>query len=135
MEIQKLAQQYIYWPEVNNKYQSNMDISRVTIEEVFPLLQQRSTGTKTSVSNDIIRFYSLNEALAKARQDEHDVLSIDSVKLYDSYKKEIDNLSQKMFTYIFMICMMEARHCRDFNRFAEYKDNIHYEVSSLEYLN
>jgi pyruvate, orthophosphate dikinase len=133
MEIQKLAQQYIYWPEVKNKYQNNMDISQVTIEEIFPLLETRSTATKTSVSNDIIRFYSLNEALAKARQDEHDVLSVDSLKLYDAYKNEIDNLSQKMFTYVFMICMMEARHCQDFRRFIEYKDNIHYEISSFDY--
>jgi pyruvate,orthophosphate dikinase len=114
MEIQQLAKQYVYWPEVDNKYQKNVDLSKVKLSEIHPLLDAASEQNKEPVIRSIAKFYSLNEALAKIRNSENDILGPESMKLYQLYTQEIDKLSKDMFAYIFTICIMEARHCEDY---------------------
>jgi phosphohistidine swiveling domain-containing protein len=115
MEIQNLAKQYIYWPEIDNKYQQNFDFSKVKVKDMIPLLQENLRDSHLHVSDHIIKFYSLNEALSKIRQEENDILDEKALQLYDEYKKEVELLSVKLFSYIFMISAMEARYCYSFN--------------------
>ena len=122
MELEHLAKQYIYWPEVDNKYQKNVDLSKVTMLELHPILNLASEQNRESVSGAIARFYCLNEALAKLRERENDVLGKESIELYQTYTKEIDKLSKQMFSYIFTICIMEARHCKDYIAFQDVYD-------------
>jgi pyruvate,orthophosphate dikinase len=127
MEIKNLAQQYIYWPELENKYQTNIDMSKVTLGELTPLFKTYAEKGKTSVTDSIITFYGLNETLARVRQEGNDVLEVKTLDLYKTYFTEIEDLSQKMFSYVFMISMMEARHCRDFKKVKEHNENFRYE--------
>jgi pyruvate, orthophosphate dikinase len=119
MEIQNLARQYIYWPEIDNKYQQNFDMSKVKVKDMIPLLQANLKQPDLHVSDHIIRFYSLNEALSKIRQEENDLLDEKSLKLYNDYRTEIELLSVKLFSYIFMISAMEARYCYSFSTISE----------------
>jgi phosphohistidine swiveling domain-containing protein len=132
MEINHLAQQYIYWPEVENKYQRNVDISKITLGEAHDMINEVSSQKKVHVADRVIRFYSLNEVLAKIRQNENEILSTEAVTLYDNYRQEIDDLSKKMFTYIFTICMMEARHNRDYSAINEKKESMKRELEGSE---
>jgi phosphohistidine swiveling domain-containing protein len=132
MEINHLAQQYIYWPEVENKYQRNVDISKITLGEAHDMINDVSSQKKVHVADRVIRFYSLNEILAKVRQNENEILSTEAIALYDNYRQEIDDLSKKMFTYVFTICMMEARHNRDYGAINEKKESMKRELEGSE---
>jgi pyruvate, orthophosphate dikinase len=115
MKINQLAKQYVYWPELENKYQLPVDISRVTVHDVHDSLLAQAQSDRVFVSDGVIRFYALNETLARIRQEENEILDNDAFELYQYYLDEIDTLSEKVFSYVFIICMMESRHCQDFH--------------------
>ena len=127
MEIKNLAQQYIYWPEVDNRYQQNIDMSDVKIGELLPMLKEIIEEPQSSVTDSIITFYGLNETLARLRQEENEVLGASTLELYKTYVDETEKLSKKMFSYVLMICIMEARHCRDYSELNGLENQYKYE--------
>ena len=124
MEITSLAKQYIYWPEVDNKYQKNFDISNVKLADIHGMLNTASEQSKESITAVISRFYALNEALGKLRQQENDILRTESLELYKQYTGEMEKISKNMFSYIFTICAMEMRHCHDYIVLRQKKSQI-----------
>jgi pyruvate,orthophosphate dikinase len=124
MKINQLAKQYVYWPELENKYQQPVDISKVTVSDIHPTLLAQAQSERIPVSDGIIRFYVLNETLARIRQEENEILDNDAFDLYQYYLDEIDTLSEKVFSYVFTICMMESRHCHDFHSHQHLVDSF-----------
>ena len=110
MEIQKLLNEYVYWPELENSYKKNIDFSDTPINEFHSLFSKFCQGNKTQVESNIIRFYCLNEILSKIRQDSHEILDKEAVELYQQYTLELEQQSQQMLTYLFFITLMESRH-------------------------
>ena len=133
MEINNLAKQYIYWPELENRYQKNIDLSQVKISNFVNMFENLTKSPQVEVTHSIIRFYTLNEKLARIRQKENEILSVDTLELYKAYNEEVETISKKIFGYIFTICMMELRHCRDFKKFASLKEDTieHYTFTDL----
>ena len=113
MEIKNLAQQYIYWPEVDNIYQKNVDFSQVKVSELDYLFKNQLITARESIEHTIIRFYALNETLAKLRRQENELLDEKALGLYKTYMQEIETSSKKLFSYVFFISLVEARHCEN----------------------
>lgn len=113
-KIEKLASKYIYWPELDNPFQKNISFGENTLADFQPIVHKNINSKKTDVENDIVEFYALNQYLSQQRIKDGDVMNSDILDTYKAYKNKIDTLSEKMFSYIFVISMMEARHCYDF---------------------
>ena len=113
MQIKNLIQQYIYWPEVENIYQKNIDFSQAKVSDLNSLFEKEMQANKVSIEDIIIRFYALNEVLAKLRQQENNLLDNKALELYKQYVNEVEESSKKLFTYIFFISLIEVRHCHD----------------------
>ena len=124
MEIKKLVQQYIYWPEVENIYQKNVDFSQVAVSDLKSLFAPDLEGQKAIIKHKIIRFYALNEMLAKLRQQENELLDEKALQLYKKYIQEMETSSKKLFTYIFFISLVEARHCLDLHDIRTISNSI-----------
>ena len=116
MEIKNLAQQYIYWPEVDNTYQKNVDFSKVKVSDLNPLFENEINSGKVSIEDTILRFYSLNEILAKLRRQENELLDDNALDLYKQYMQEVEDSSKKLFAYVFFISLIEARHCYELKK-------------------
>lgn len=114
MELQKLINKYVYWPEVQSSYQKNIDFSNASMGGLHPVFKQFLNEERSYVTDDIIRFYGLNEILSKVRQDSFEILDDDAIKLYHTYHDEIEHQSQKMLAYLSTICLMESRFSRIF---------------------
>ena len=132
MDIQKLVKEYVYWPELQNHYQKNIDFSNTTLNEIHPLIESILNEPMIPVNDSIIKFYTLNEALGLIRQREEDILNPSSLELYNEYQKQLSNISQKIFVYILLISTMEARHCRD--KMDEHTINRYFDDFKHEYL-
>lgn len=113
-KIEKLASKYIYWPELENPFQKNISFGENTLSDFHPIVHKNVNSKKVDVENEIVEFYALNQYLSQQRIKDGDVMSSELIDTYKEYKNKIDNLSEKMFSYIFVISMMEARHCYDF---------------------
>ena len=124
MNVSQLASQYVYWPEIENKYQRNIDFSKTKVKEFIPLITDFIKQPLESVENSILKFYSLNETLNTIRQNNHNFLDEKNISLYQQYQKEIETLSQKIFVYLFTITLMESRYSLDIDEYGEQKYNV-----------
>ena len=124
MNVSKLASQYVYWPEIQNKYQQNINFSHVKVKEFVPLLTEFINNPLESVENAILKFYTLNETLNTIRQDNYNFLNEQNISLYEKYQKEIEILSKKIFSYLFTITLIESRYSQDIEAYSEYKYDI-----------
>ena len=124
MQIKNLVQQYIYWPEVENVYQKNVDFSQVNVADLNSLFKSEMQSDRANIAHTIIKFYALNEILAKLRQKENELLDEKALDLYKKYMQEVEVSSKKLFTYVFFISLMEARHCYSFREMKDESNRV-----------
>ena len=129
-----MAAKYIYWPEIENPYQKNFSFGQNSVKDFLPLLKPRLKDKKTAPDKEIVEFYVLNQYLAEAREKEGNVLNDSLIDIYSQYKEKINDLSSKMFSYIFSISLMEVRHCEDFSAngaIEDFEDTLKQEVKDF----
>ena len=138
MNIKSLVNKYVYWPELENSYQKNIDFSNTTLGEIAPLLKDIAKQPKKNITSCVIKFYILNEFLALLRQKENNVIEQEHLELFKEYKKELEIISKDIFAYLFFITSMEVRHSSDIKNteeleslFFEFQNEFHLEHKHL----
>ena len=132
MNIQSLVNKYIYWPELNNSYQKNIDFSNTTLGEMAPLLKDISKQPRKNITTCIIKFYILNEFLALLRNKENNIIEKEHLELFKEYKKELEIISKDIFAYLFFIVSMEVRHSFDIKN-TEQKETLFFDFQNEFY--
>lgn len=114
LNVEKIASHYIYWPEIDNPFQKNVSFGKNTVSSFIEVLKPVLHSPKTSPEQEIIEFYALNQLLSYQRIVDGNVLTEQMIDFYKLYSNKVNDLSKRMFSYIFSISLMEARHSLDF---------------------
>ena len=125
--IEKLVSSYVYWPELEHKFQKNINFSQNSIVNITKKALNTIKIKPKPVASDIIAFYATNQYLSEKRQANNDVLTKKDVLIYKQYANHINSFSEKMFYYILCISIGEARHCYD-----DYKE-VHKKLKKKDY--
>jgi pyruvate, orthophosphate dikinase len=113
--IEKLASSYIYWPELEHHFQKNVSFGSNTLASFTDILSTVIKAKETNPDKEIIEFYALNQHLASERLKDGNILDEKLIETYQLYQSKVDALSQKMFAYLFTICIAESKHSYDLN--------------------
>ena len=126
--IEKLASSYIYWPELEHHFQKNISFGANTLASFTDKLSQAVKAKDTNPDMEILEFYALNQHLATQRLKDGNILDENLIEAYKLYQGKVDDLSQKLFCYLFIICMAETKHSYDFN------DNSNHEQDLIDWM-
>lgn len=130
-KIYSLAKQYAYWPEIVGPYQKNIDFYNTPINDIFSIMDECAQNKKTDLSPNIFQFYAFNEIINYARKEHQEILPKEYLQVYEDYQHLNQELSQKIFSYIFVCSFAEARYCTSFENLTETIDELREDNDSL----
>lgn len=120
--IEKLASSYIYWPELDKMSQKYISFGENSLISFSETLQKVIKAKDSSPDVDMIEFYALNEYLSSQRLKSSDILDDNLLEIYQLYQKKVDDLSMKIFCYLFVTAIAETKHSKDLNN-GEFDEN------------
>jgi pyruvate,orthophosphate dikinase len=125
MKIENLLKKYVFWPEINNEFNKNIDFSNTNISEVAKEISIASNiKTNVSLKNYIFKFYGYNEYLTNIRNKSNGFIDKKDTAIFSEYQNFLNDFSKKIFSYILYCCISEARHSNFLHLDDDYNEKM-----------
>lgn len=135
--FKNISDNFIYWPELSQPQLSKIDFSSVPMSEILPIFKEQSKDKIQPTAPYIFQFYAYNHIINDLCKKHCDVVPKEYLDLYLGYQQLLNELSQKIFTYILVTSLTEAGYCNNLKHIFDYikskEKNINFFDFEVEY--
>lgn len=115
-----ISNQFIYWPELSQPHLSKIDFSQTTVSEIIPIFVKQGEEDKKPIAPEIFHFYGYSHLISEMCKKNLDIVPKEFLALHMGYQKLLNELSEKIFTYITVASLTEAGYSLSFNPIFKY---------------
>lgn len=116
----KISDKFIYWLELSQPHLSNVDFSQTPVDNIIPIFIKQGNEKAVPVAPYIFHFYAYNQLISEMCRKHHDIVPKEYLELHLGYQDLLNNISEKLFTYITVSSLTEAGYSLNLNPLFEY---------------
>lgn len=109
--FEQISDNFIYWPELSHPHLSKIDFGASPVSELIPIFQKQLKQDAQPISPYIFEFYGYNSLIRDMCKKHHDIVPKEYLELYLGYQQLLNQLGEKIFTYILVSSMTESSYC------------------------
>lgn len=136
--FKEISQNYIYWETLSQPYLNNVNFSQSKIDDIIPMFREFTNHQPEALAPKIYEFYGTNYLINYVCKKHSNIVPKEYLDLYLHYQDTLKDMSQKIFSYIFIISFIEASFCESFsekvsNHLSETLSNYDLFSNDLDY--
>lgn len=131
MNIEQLSQHYTYQTDLDDKYDSQINITHVSIKEFMPLLEKVVGKPPSDLSHHLINIYSLEDKLQQIYNRVQGVWNSDQLDIHNLYGQELNSFTPKILVHALVTSLSGMKWCFDFQHVEEQKEYFKVENQEL----